>query len=366
MTRSKTTLALLICASAVAPFARPQRIDLVPVVSKQASRLADLSGEFLPFLSVSVHAKVPGYVERILVDRGSKVEEGQLLAELSAPEMASRIAEAESKVQATEADRVQAEAQLAAAQSTYDRMKMAAETPGAIAGNELVQSEKQVEAAKALLNSRQQASRAAEAAVKSEKDLQAYLRITAPFDGVVSERLVHPGALVGPGANPVLLTIQQISRLRLVVAVPEEYVAAIMEGAKVTFQVPAYPERTYSGTVARLSHVLEKSTRTMAVELDVMNRDGSLAPGMYPTVKGPVRRSRPALFVPKTSVVTTTERIFVIRNKDGRAEWVDVRKGTADGDLVEVLGDLKAGDMIVRRANDEIREGTPLQTQPKR
>jgi membrane fusion protein, multidrug efflux system len=365
MKRSRTTLTFMIWASAIAPLAWPQTIDLAPVVSKQASRLADLPGEFLPFLSVSLHAKVPGYVERVLVDRGSKVGDGQLLAELSAPEMASRIAEAEFKVKASEADRLQAEAQLAAAQSTYDRMKMAAETPGAIAGNELIQSEKQVEAAKALLNSRQQASRAAEASVKAEKDLQAYLRITAPFDGVVSERLVHPGALVGPGANPVLLTIQQISRLRLVVAVPEEYVGGIMEGAKVAFQVPAYPERTYSGTVARLSHALDKATRTMAVELDVVNQDGSLSPGMYPTVKWPVRRFRAALFVPKTSVVTTTERIFVIRNKDGHAEWVDIRKGAAEGDLVEVLAELKAGDMIVRRANDEIREGTPLQSQTK-
>jgi RND family efflux transporter MFP subunit len=366
MTRSKTTLTLLIGAFALVPFAWSQTIDLAPVVSKQASRLADLPGEFLPFLSVSLHAKVPGYVERILVDRGSRVEDGQLLAELSAPEMASLLAEAEAKVQAADADRVQAEAQLAATQSTYQRVKMAAETPGAIAGNELIQSEQQVEAAKALLNSRQQASRAAEAAVKSEKDLQAYLRITAPFDGVVSERLVHPGALVGPGADPVLLTIQQISRLRLVVAVPEEYVGTIMEGVKVAFQVPAFPERTYSGTVARLSHALDKVTRTMAVELDVMNRDGSLAPGMYPTVKWPVLRSRAALYVPKTSVVTTTERIFVIRNKDGHAEWVDVRKGTSEGELVEVLGDLKAGDMIVRRANDEMREGTPIQSQAKR
>lgn len=360
MTRSKT-VSIWAGAALFAPLVFPQAVEMAPVVSRQASRIADLPGEFLPFLSVSLHAKVPGYVERILVDRGSRVEERQLLAELSAPEMAARIVEAESKVQAAAADRLQAEAQLAAAQSTYDRMKMAAETPGAIAGNELIQSEKQVEAAKALLSSRQQAGRAAEAAVTAEKDLQAYLRITAPFDGVVSERLVHPGALVGPGADPVLLTIQQISRLRLVVAVPEEYVGGIVEGARVAFQVPAYPERTHSGTVARLSHALDKTTRTMAVELDVLNRDGSLAPGMYPTVKWPVRRSRAALLVPKTSVVTTTERIFVIRNKDGRAEWVDVRKGAADGDLVEVLGDLKVGDMIVRRANDEIREGAPLQ-----
>ncbi len=363
MTQSKNTLTFMIWASALAPLAWPQTSSLVPVISKQASRMADLPGEFLPFLSVSLHAKVPGYVDRILVDRGSRVDGGQLLAELSAPEMASRIAEAESKVQAAEADRLQAEAQLAGVQSNYEQLKKAAETPGAIAGNEIIQMEKQVEAARASVRSRQQASRAAEAFVKTEKDLQAYLRIRAPFDGIVSERLVHPGALVGPGADPVLLTIQQISQLRLVVAVPEEYVGGITEGAKAAFQVPAYPERTYSGTVARISHVLDKGTRTMAVELDVVNRDGSLAPGMYPTVKWPVRRSRPALFVPKTSVVTTTERIFVIRNKNGRAEWVDVRKGAADGDLLEVLGDLKAGDMIVRRANDEIRDGTSLPSQ---
>jgi membrane fusion protein (multidrug efflux system) len=99
----------------------------------------------------------------------------------------------------------------------------------------------------------------------------------------------------------------------------------------------------------------------MAVELDVMNRDNSLAPGMYPTVKWPVRRSRPALFVPRTSVVTTTERTFVIRNQSGHAEWVDVKRGVADGDLVEVIGNLNPGDLIVRRATDETKDGTLLQ-----
>ena len=126
------------------------------------------------------------------------------------------------------------------------------------------------------------------------------------------------------------------------------------------FSVPAYPERTYSGTIARISHALDQKTRTMAVELDVVNRDGSLAPGMYPTVKWPVRQTRPALFVPRTSVVTTTERTFVIRNQDGRAEWVDVKKGPAEGDLIEVIGELNAGDMVVRRGTDEMREGASL------
>src|ERR1017187_2406986 len=187
-----------------------------------------------------------------------------------------------------------------------------------------------------------------------------YLRITAPFDGVVTDRLIHPGALVGKGADPVLLVIQQVSRLRLVVPLPEEDVGGIVQGAAVPFHVPAFPDRAYSGSVARSAHALDPKTRTMAIELDVVNRDGSLAPGMYPTVKWPVRRPGTALFVTKTSVSTTTERTFVIRDRDGRAQWVDVKKGAADGDLVEVTGNLKAGDTVVRRATDELREGTAI------
>jgi RND family efflux transporter MFP subunit len=298
------------------------------------------------------------------VDRGSRVKQGDLLVELSAPEMNSQIAEAESRVQAAEADRLQAEAQLAAVQSTYERMRRAAETPGAIAGNEVIQAEKQVDSAKALLNSRQQAIKAVEGAVRSLKDLQAYLKISAPFEGVVTERMVHPGALVGPGNDVTLLVIQQISHLRLVVPVPEEDVSGIVNGASVPFQVPAWPERTYSGTIARISHTLDQKTRTMAIEMDVMNRDGSLAPGMYPTLKWPVRRSRPGLFVPKTSVVTTTERTFVIRDQAGRAEWVDVKKGLSEGDLVEVIGNLKPGEKVIRQATDEIRDRAPIRLSP--
>jgi RND family efflux transporter MFP subunit len=350
-------LTLLIVGIAAPSFA--QTPDLALVVVKAIARNIELPGEIHPYLAVSLHAKVPGYVDRLLVDRGSIVDRGQLLVELSAPELAARIAEAEAKVQQSESDRLQAEAQLAAAQSTYERLKKAAETPGAVAGNDLIQAEKQVEAAEAMVRSRQQAGQAAQAAAKAEQDLQAYLRITAPFDGVVTERLLHPGALVGP-TDAALLVIQQISKLRLVVAVPEEYLGGVVEGAKVAFHVPAFPERTYFGAVARVSHVLDPATRTMPVELDVENPDRTLAPGMYPSVTWPVRQSRPGLFAPRTSVVTTTERTFVIRDQNGRAEWVDVRKGAAEGDFVQVFGDLKAGDRVVRRATDEIREGTAL------
>jgi membrane fusion protein (multidrug efflux system) len=196
--------------------------------------------------------------------------------------------------------------------------------------------------------------------------MEAYLQITAPFDGEVTDRLVHPGALVGPGADAVLLVIQQVSRLRLIVAVPEQDIGGIVPGAKVEFKVPAFPERTYSGAVARVAHSLDLKTRTMPVELDVLNRDGALSPGMYPSVKWPIRRSRPSLLVPKTSVVTTAERTFVVRDLNGKAEWVDVKKGAADGDNIEVIGNLQAGDKVVRRATDELRDGAPLSPQPSR
>jgi membrane fusion protein, multidrug efflux system len=358
----RNNILLLACVLSSAGLASAQTTDLVPVVARSVSKTIELPGEFLPFLSVSLHAKVRGYVEKVLVDRGSSVHQGQLLAELSAPEMKAQIAEAESKLQAADSDRLQAEAQLAAAQSTADRLKQAAATPGAIAGNELFQAEKQVEAVKALVASKQQAGRAAQSAVQAQKELESYLQITAPFDGIVTDRLIHPGALVGPGTDPVLLVIQQVARLRLVVAVPEENVAGIARGGRVEFRVPAFPERTFAGTIARIAHALDPKTRTMAVELDIANSDASLSPGMYPSIKWPVRRSKPALFVPRTSVVTTTERTFVVRVQDGRAEWVNVAKGATDGDLMEVSGSLHPGDLVVRRATDEIREGTPLPT----
>ncbi len=299
------------------------------------------------------------------MDRGSLVKEGQILATLEAPEMQAQIAEAESKVQAVELQRAEAEAKLASVQSTYDRLKAAAATPGVVAGNDVVVAEKTVDAARANVRSYEGTLKAAQASVRSLKELAQYLTITAPFDGVIIERDVHPGALVGPnsssGAMP-LLRLQQTSRLRLVVAVPEALVGSMVRGAQVSFTVPAFPGETFHGAIARIPHSLDEKTRTMAVELDVRNPGLRLGPGMYPEIVWPVRGSRPALLVPPTSVVTTTEQTFVIRVKDGIAEWVRVTRGPSVGNLVQVYGALNQGDMIVRRGTDELRAGTRVQT----
>ncbi len=129
-------------------------------------------------------------------------------------------------------------------------------------------------------------------------------------------------------------------------------------GTKVNFTVPAFPGESFSGVVERIGQSLDERSRTMPVELDVANRAGRLASGMFAHIVWPVRRPQPTLFVPPSAVATTTERTFVIRIGAGVVEWVDVQRGAAMGDLVEVFGPLAQGDQVALRGTDELRPGT--------
>jgi len=357
----KAAVALLPLCFQLAVGQSATKIAMVKVESRSLSRTVPLTATLSPFLQTDVEARVPGYVEKVLVDRGSKVRRGKLLVVLSAPEMGSQTSASEASLHQAEADVAQAKAAAAGAASTYERLLEAAKTPGAVAGNELIQAQKQKEAAEAVVLAREASAKVASSQLSSTKEMQAYLRVTAPFDGIITERLVHPGMMVTTGSHQALLRLQQTSHLRLIVPVPETYVGNLTQGKQVTFHVPAHPGKDYSGKIARIPESLDTQSRSMMVELDVFNGDSSLAPGMYPTVDWPVSSGDTLLFVPSSSVVTTTERTFVITSVNGRAHWVNVRKGPASGEQVSVRGELKAGELVVKQATDEIREGTPLQ-----
>jgi multidrug efflux pump subunit AcrA (membrane-fusion protein) len=348
-------------------------LETVTVSSQQLDKTVTIPGDLTPYQSVNIHAKVTGFLESISVDRGSWVRQADVLAVLSAPELRAQRLEAEAKIQRIESQRAEAESKLAAlqvtvasSQSTYDRLKAASQTPGVIAGNDLDVAMRSLEALR--LNAEAQKSSVealvkekavAEAAVGVVKEMQEYLRVVAPFDGVVTERSVHPGSLVGP-SGVAMLRIEQVSKLRLTVPVPEIYVGAIMKGTRVSFKVSAFPSETFQGVIARPAHSLDMKTRSMSVELDVNNPKLRLAPGMFAEVQWPVSRQQSSLFVPTSAVVRTSERQFVVRVREGVAEWVDVRRGEVNGNLIEVFGDLRVGDIIVRRGNDEIRPGTSV------
>src|SRR5438876_7512193 len=156
-----------------------QGVDVVKVVSRSAERKVQLPGEFIPFQAVAIHAKVTGFVDRVEVDRGSIVEKGQLLATLDAPELRTQRAEAEAKVLNAESQRAEAEAKVAGARSTYERLKAASATPGVIAGNELIQAEKTVDAARAQVRAAGGSIQAAQASVQVVRVMEAYLHVTA-------------------------------------------------------------------------------------------------------------------------------------------------------------------------------------------
>jgi RND family efflux transporter MFP subunit len=341
-------------------------VAVVRVVEKTLERVAQLPGELAPYQSVTLFPKVNGFVERIEVDRGSRVKQGQLLVQLIAPEMKAQRSGAEAGLLSVRAQQLEVEAQLKADEGTYNKLKAAGATPGVISGNELEIAQQRAVARRAHLQSLRESEAAAQAGLKAIQEMESYLKILAPFDGIITERNVHPGALVGPSGAAALqpmLRLEQVSKLRLIVAVPERDASGIRQGTKVSFRVSAFPGDTFEGTVQRPSHSVDSKTRTMPVELDINNSSGRLSAGMFADVRWPVKRERPTLFVPPSAVVTTTERTFVIRVRDGKVEWVDVQRGATQPDLVEVFGQLKPGDSVVQRATDELRNGTLVKAQ---
>src|SRR5207237_1447507 len=212
--------------------------------SKSAERKIQLPGEFQPYQQVAIYAKVSGFVDKVKVDVGSMVKKGDLLATLVAPELNAQRVEATAKVRAAESQRAEARAKESAAGSTYDRLKAASATPGAIAGNELIQAEQQVAVAQAQVRAAEGLIQAAQASVAALKDMEDYLQVTAPFDGVITERNVHPGALVG-GSGKAMFQLEQTTRLRLSVSRPELAVGGTVRGARVSFTVTPRPRRPF-------------------------------------------------------------------------------------------------------------------------
>jgi RND family efflux transporter MFP subunit len=256
-----------------------------------------------------------------------------VLVRLSAPELASQRTEVESKLSGDD--------------STVRRLTAAAGTPGAVAQHD-------VELATASL-------KADQARVKALRSMEQYLIVRAPFDGMVTERNVHPGALVGPpsggGAVP-MLRLEDARRLRLTVALPEGEVGAIAQGAPATFSVRAWPGQRFTAIIRRPARTVDARTRTMAVELDVDNSDRRLAPGMYAEVSWPVRRSGDSLFVPVRAIVQTPDKSFVARVRNGIVEQVPVQRGIAMDERVEIFGELRAGDKVVAVGSESLKDGT--------
>lgn len=308
-----------------------------------------IPGELMAFQQVDLYAKVNSFVKKLYVDVGSNVSAGQLLATMEAPEMNAQLAGAESRLRSQEAVYL-------ASKANYDRLYQTSQTPGTVSQNDL-----DLAFAKQQSDYAQQES--AKAAYREIADTRNYLEIRAPFDGVISARNVSAGAYVGPsgkGSEFPLFSLQQQKKLRLVVAVPEAYTAYLTDKKAVTFTVRSMAGKEFPATINRLSGALDTRLRSQRIEMDVQNNDKALLPGMVAEVNIPLNNRDSVFVVPTTAVVSSTEKIFVVRVKNGQAEWVTVRRGRDADGQTEIFGDLSEGDMLVEKANDEIRNGSKI------
>ncbi len=348
--------------ASVAANSVPQ-VEVTAVKSQKLSTMELLPAELMPYESVDAYAKETGFVKSISVDRGSLVKAGEVIARLEAPELVAQRAQADAAYQSAEAQLVAGQAKLAADQATYQHMSAAAKTPGVVAANDLDIAQKTVQADEANVNALRKTASAAQETLRAETQLESYLNIIAPFSGQVTTRYVHPGALVGPAAGASatpIVRIETTTRHRLVVPVPENDVAGVPKGTMVSFTVPAFPGRTFSAPIARISNDVDLKTRTMPVELDVHDPHAELVPGTFCQVEWPIRRTYPTLFVPTSAVASNLERTFVLRIRNNRVEWVDVTTGVTAGNLIEVFGDLHEGDKVATHGSDQLQAGTEV------
>lgn len=322
-----------------------QQYILAPVTKAGLSTTVKLPAQLAAYQEVSIFPKVNGYVKNVLVDIGSKVHKGQLLMTLEAPELQQATLQAKEKYSRAQAD-------YAISRDTYQRLLQASKTKGAISPMDLATAKARTEADSALCN-------AEKANWLMQQTMQDYLQVTAPFEGVITERNVHSGALVsaaGKDQKP-MLELKQIDHLRLQVDVPESFGPWLNSKNKMDFYLSAYPGKKMSATITRKSDNINMQYRTMRVEMDVFNSDGSLNPGMYADVVLQADGNKNAFTVPKSAVVTSTERKYVILVRNGKTLKQDVTTGNSNAGSIEVFGDLKADDKVVANASDEMKDG---------
>jgi RND family efflux transporter MFP subunit len=340
-----------------------------------------IAGEFKPFQDVSVHAKVAGYIKVIYVDVGDHVKAGQTLAVLEIPELAAELSGADAAVRRSKEEIRRAEGDLARAQSAhsaahsaYSRLKQAAEArAGLVAQQEIddsqakdLESEAQVSSANAALSSAQQQLQVAEANQKQYAALSDYSRIVAPFSGVVTARFADTGALIAAGTSgnaqslPVV-RLAEVSKLRLVLPIPESVAAQIHLGDPVKARVQAL-NQDFVGKVSRFADSLDRQTRTMETQIDFDNRDGHLIPGMYAETQLSLREKKDALTVPLESVTPNGDDATVLAvNPDNSIEERHVKLGLEDSVRVEVLSGLTDNDRVVIGNRSQFRNGQKIQ-----
>jgi RND family efflux transporter MFP subunit len=353
--------------------------DSLPVVNVQKVKRADaktslvLPGNIQAVTEAPILARASGYIKRRYADIGDRVKEGQVLAEIDAPELNQQILQAKATVDQANSTVEQAQAALQQGHSNENLARVTAQRwenlskKGVVSRQENDTYQAQWAAQQANVNALEKAVAAArnnaaavEANVARLNDLLAYQTVRAPFAGVITLRNVDAGALVNEG-NTLLYRIAQTDRLRTYLNVPQADAGSVRVGQQAVLVVPDLPGHGFPGAVTRTANALDPATRTLLVEVQVPNPGALLMPGMYAQVDLSVLRKDPPLLIPGDTLVVRSDgpQVAVVA-PDGRVHFARIQLGRDFGDRLEVLSGLEDGQQVVVNPSDAIREGAQV------
>jgi RND family efflux transporter MFP subunit len=336
-----------------------------------------------PGAEVEVAADLSGTLVRLLVKEQDTVRKGQLIAELEAPEMTQELAQAEATLERAQVDVERSRSELSRSQAehsirqvSFDRLsavvkarpRLVAQQELDDAGARLREAEAQFTSAQASVSSAEAQVRIAEASKDRFDTMLTYLRITAPFAGVITKRLADPGAMIQAGtasssqARPVV-QLSQVDHLRLVLPVPESVVPRVRTDAPIEVRVDSL-KRVFQGRVSRFTGKLEMATRTMDTEVDLPNADGVIKAGMFGYATLVLERRQDVLTIPVQALAGRSLPVQVLTvGQDQRLEERQVETGLETPDRVEVVSGLREGELVVVGARSGLRPG--LKVEPK-
>ncbi len=309
-----------------------------------------LPGSAEPLTTATLYARVNGYLKRRLADIGDRVQEGQLLAEIDAPDIEAQLSQIRAQLE-------QQRAALGIAQVTFEREKK-------LLGEKVV-SKQEYDQSEANYNQAVANVKAGESAVQNLSVSKGFEQITAPFAGVITARFLDEGALISTGSGttaPSIYTIQQSDTLRVFIYVPQAYVANANPGQEVQVTATEYPHKIFKGKVTRMADALDPVARTERVEIQLPSEDGKLKPGFYLSIRFKVEQAEPALVVPSNAVDIRREgpRVMVIQSNN-KLRFQQVGLGRDFGKTIEIVSGLTGDEVLVANPTTELREGEDVQ-----
>lgn len=340
-------------------------VAVVPVIRGEIFKEVSFDAELRPYKEIELHARVTGYLDKMLVDAGDVVKEGQLLAQLDVPELTFDLLNAQASERRAKADVDKAVATYEEARLALTRLEAADKAqPNLIAKQDIDSARLRAQAAKAACSAFEETHTAAEGSVKRFQTMLDFTRITAPFEGVITRRYSDPGALIQAGTSSgsmPLVRLSQVDLLRVAFPISVSYVAGVNDGDAAEILIPSLAKKI-TAKISRLSQKVETSTRTMEAQIDLPNPDGSLIAGVYATVTLKVGRKNNVLTLPVTAVAQDkgAASVFLV-SKDHKIEKRDVQVGLESPTHVEILKGLVEGDLVMIGSKAQFSNGQSVQ-----